>query len=198
MSNPCRICSDPSWSEQAGHWALNGVSDREVARRLGIDKSLVTRHRQRHVIAPLQHRLAIAGKGDVPRQEREELAAAASSSAPSTKAVVAAAIGLQAQVKKLEVIEGRLERMATVAEAGQSPTSVATLAAQQLRGVEVGSRLAGIGSYAPQRASDHIAAGTRFEVSIVFSGANRTETISVASAPPAINSVDLDPDADDR
>lgn len=182
MSNPCRICSDPRWSDKAGGWALEGVSDREVARRLGIDKSLVTRHRQRHVIAPLQHRLAIASKGDAPRQEREALASAAASGAPSTEAVVAAAIGLQAQVRKLEMIESRLERMATAAEDTGSFSGVAVLSAQALRGVEVGSRLAGAGAYAPQR-GEQAGAGASFSVQIVFSGSGHTETFTTSSRP---------------
>ena len=60
--------------------------------------------------------------------------------APSTAALVAAHLSLRAQVQNLAATEGRLERMAAAAEAGQSTNGVATLAAQQLRSIEVGGR----------------------------------------------------------
>src|SRR4051794_14979222 len=63
MANACRICATPAWTEKAGQWAREGVSDREVARCLAIDKSLVTRHRENHVIRPLRNQLAVASTG---------------------------------------------------------------------------------------------------------------------------------------
>ena len=186
MSNPCRICVNPEWAEQARIWGTTGVADREVARRLGVDKSLVTRHRRRHVLVPMQQQIALIEKGDEARRERAQIAEALAADAPSTAALVAAHLSLQAQVKKLEIIEARLERMAVQAEAGGSPAGVAVLSAQALRGVEVGSRLAGIGAYAPPRSPTQPAyVPNRFAVNIVFSGAGRTETIALASAPPA-------------
>jgi hypothetical protein len=34
MSNPCRICANPIWVEQAETWVREGVADREIAKRL--------------------------------------------------------------------------------------------------------------------------------------------------------------------
>jgi len=135
MANLCRICVNPAWTEKADRWAREGIADREVARRLGIDKSLVTRHRERHIIKPLRNQLAVASKGASLQRERKELAAAAASDAPSPAQFVEAFFGLKAQAEKLQRIEERLERMAELAEQGGSPNGVASLAAQQLRSV---------------------------------------------------------------
>ncbi len=189
MSNPCRICSHPGWFEQAGVWASEGLSDREVARRLGVDKSLVTRHRQRHVITPLKHRLAIAGKGDAPRRERQQLAAAAASDAPTPAQFVEAFFGLKAQAEKLQRIEDRLERVAVLAEESASPNAVAQVAAQQLRSVEVGARVAGVGGYATARAIDQPLAGQKFSINIIFASTGETVSITTpvqASAPVSV------------
>jgi hypothetical protein len=78
----------------------------------------------------------------------------------------------------LERIESRLERMAVTAEANQSAQGVAVLSAQQLRGVETGARLAGIGGFAPARAADQAVPGQTFSVKILFSGTGQTETIT--------------------
>ena len=157
-----------------------GVADREVARQLGVDKSLVTRHRRRHVLVPMQQQIALVGKGDEARLERAKLAAAAASDAPSTADLVAAHLGLQAQMAKLTAIESRLERMAAAAEEARSPNGVATLAAQQLRGIRVGGQLAQLPGFVPARAVDQVGrAGPRFAVSIIFTGAGRQETIAL-------------------
>jgi poly(3-hydroxybutyrate) depolymerase len=183
MPNPCRICTNPEWAEQTRIWVTAGVADREIGRRLGIDKSSVMRHRKNHVIAPLQHQLAIAGKGAAPRQAHALLAAAAASDAPIPAQFVEAFFGLKAQAEKLQRIEARLERVAVLAEESASPNAVAQVAAQQLRSVEVGARVAGVAGYGSGRATDQAGGGApRFSVNIVFSAANRTETISIGPA----------------
>jgi hypothetical protein len=191
MSNPCRICCDSKWSEQAGQWAREGVSDREVARKLGIDKSIVSRHRTRHVLAPMQHQLAIADKGATPRRHREDLAAAASADAPTPAEFVEAFFGLKAQAEKLQRIEDRLERMAALAEGNQSPNGVAQLAAQQLRSVEVGAKVAGVGGYGAQRGTEPVG-GQTFSINILFSSG---EQVSITPAPGSHLNGEEDPDA---
>lgn len=110
------------------------AADRRDVGPANVERVGVGRHRRRHVIKPAPDRLAIITKGTPAQKEREQLARA-------TEAIVAASIDLQAQVKKLEAIEARLERMSAVAEMGQAPASVAQLAGQQLRAIETGSRL---------------------------------------------------------
>jgi predicted transcriptional regulator len=133
----------------AAELLAEGATDQTVAARLGVNRMAVSRHRHNHVIKPAQDRLAIVSKGAVPRHERRQLAAAAASDAPSPKDYAEAFFGLKAQAEKLSRIEERLERMAALAEGGKSANAVAQLAAQQLRGVEVGARLVGTGGYAP-------------------------------------------------
>jgi hypothetical protein len=80
---------------------------------------------------------------------------------------------------KLTSIGQRLERMACLAEASQSAPGVATLAAQQFRGIETGARLAGINGFAPARGPETMPPGSVFSVSIIFQGAGKSETINV-------------------
>ena len=124
MANPCRICANPAWTEKANNWVKEGVSDREVARRLGCDKSLVTRQRQNHFIKPLQDQLAIAAKGAAPEKQRQELAEAAAVDSPTPAQFVEAHFGLRAQAEKLQRIEERLRRMVAVAKESKSPLCV--------------------------------------------------------------------------
>jgi hypothetical protein len=183
MPNRCRICCDPKLRAQAQTWALAGVPDREVARRLGIGKSLISRHRVNHILEPLKQQLALAGRGAEPQREREKLAAAVASTEPSTSDLVEAVLGLRSQMAKMSAIEQRLERMADIAEKQGAATAVAALAGQQLKGVEVGARLASLPSFVPQRLGGDVAPGAVFAVNIMFSD-GKQETISVST--PAV------------
>jgi hypothetical protein len=195
-SGKCRICGDPRLAEQAKTFALAGIADREVSRRMGISKSVVNRHRLRHVVAPLQHQLALAGMGAEPKRQREELAAAVASDAPSTAVLVESVLGLRAQTERMISIWSHLERAVVAAETQGAHTAVAALAGQQLKSVEVGSRLAAIPTFVPTRIAEQLAPGAPpFQVNIHFSSTGKTETISLAATPPTID-VDAD-DTDD-
>jgi hypothetical protein len=130
----------------------------------------VQRHRTNHILKPAQDRLAIVSKGAGPRQERQQLATAAASDAPSPQDYADAFFGLKAQAEKLSRIEERLERMAAAAEGAGSSSGVAQLAAQQLRSVEVGAKLAGSGGYAPGKGPGEGGTGTHFAVNIHLNG----------------------------
>jgi hypothetical protein len=169
MPRTCSICCDTKKQRIAAEMLAEGATDQAVAAQIGVNRMAVARHRHNHVIKPAQDRLAIVSKGAAPRQERQQLAAAAASDAPSPKDYAEAFFGLKAQAEKLSRIEERLERMAALAEAGTSANTVAQLAAQQLRGVEVGARLAGAGGYAPGKGPGENA-GTPFSVNIILGG----------------------------
>jgi hypothetical protein len=143
MPRPCRICCTPNWPEQIASWAAEGIVDREIARRLGINKSLVTRHRVQHLAKPARDRLAIIERGASARRERAEMAAAAASPNPSPEQQVAALFGMQRLSERLQAVEARLERSAERAESDGAHTAVAQLAGQQLREVELRGRLGG-------------------------------------------------------
>jgi hypothetical protein len=114
-----------------------------------ISAMAVNRHRRRHILGPLQAAAAALDKGRAIRQQRTQQLAAIGQGDPA--AIVTAVLGMQAQVEKMQRIEARLERVADAAEQGGSPSGVAAIAGQQLRGVEVGARLAGIPAFVPRR-----------------------------------------------
>jgi hypothetical protein len=162
---------------------MQGVADREVARRLGADKSAVNRHRRFHLERPNLDRASIIEKDREAREERRMLAQAAQLDAPSPSAVIEAMLGLQAQAKKLDSIEQRLERMATMSEQEKSASSVAQLASQQLRSVEVGSRLAGTGGYAqPRTVGPGGSEGSKFSITIML-GNGKDVSINATPVP---------------
>jgi hypothetical protein len=191
MPRSCLICSDNVKFQLAADMVQAGASDQAIADRLGsLSRMSVRRHRENHIAAPLQHRLAIAAKGSEHVRERQALAQAAAADAPSPQQFADAVLGLRAQAEKLERIESRLERMAVAAETGGSANAVSQLSAQQIRSVEVGARLAGVGGYAARPAPD---AAMTVPVSITFNlGDGRVETMTVAPRMPAPNSVDID------
>jgi len=152
MARPCTICCDPRKSKLAAEMVAAGASDQAIADRIGgISRVSVLRHRRNHIARPMQNCLALVTKGAGPRHEREQLAAAVASGTPTPQEFADAVLGLRAQAEKLQRIEARLERMAEIAEKSGSPNGVAVVVSQQLRGVEVGAKLAGVGGYAPQK-----------------------------------------------
>ena len=201
MPRPCLICSSALKSAKATELMAAGLSDQAVANALNeIDRSsppmsymAVSRHRRLHIVKTAQERLAIVSKGSEARHDRILVAAAAASAdAPTPAQFVEAFFGLKAQAEKLQRIEDRLERMAALAEEGQSPNGVAQVAAQQLRSVEVGARVAGVGGYGAQRTPEQ-GVGQTFAVNIVF--ASTGEQVSIKAAPGFHIDETLDPDS---
>jgi hypothetical protein len=195
MPRPCLVCCHLD-RQSIEALITAGASDYEVGRRFNIERVSVGRHRRKHLIKPAQDRLAILSKDSEARRAREQLAIAAASDAPTPGQFVEAYFGLKAQAEKLERIEARLERMATLAEAGGSHNGVATLAAQQLRGIETGARLTGLPGFTPA-AQVGGSPGVRpvFSVNILFSS-GRQETIAVTAVPGVIDD-HLEPDDPD-
>jgi hypothetical protein len=135
------------------------------------------------VIEPLQHRLAIAGKGDAARRERQQLAAAAASDAPTPGELAAAFLSLDGIARDLKTTCERLERQAAGAEMDGQRVAVAALSAQQIRSAEARAKLGGVGGFAPSRMLDPAGSQPRFSVSIVFAGQGTQETFSIGRTP---------------
>ena len=179
----CSICTDSEKMLVVSEMLATGAVDQAVADRIGVNRMAVSRHRRGHLIKPMMDRLAIMNKGAAPKQERQQIAAAAAADVPSPQAFVDAFLGLKAQAEKLQRIEERLERMAALAESNESANGVAQISAQQLRGVEVGAKLAGAGGYAAPKAGAG-GEGAVFSVNIMFGGGQTVETISVNAEAP--------------
>jgi hypothetical protein len=185
MPRPCLICSRADRPLIEG--AIDaGASDYRIAREFGIERTAVTRHRSRHMVRVEEDRLAILGRDRSARAERRAIAAAAASDEPPVSMLVESLLGLKAQAKKLDSIEQRLERMAVMSEQEKSASSVAQLSAQQLRSVEVGSRLAQTGGYAAPRNVGPSGEGSKFSITIVL-GDGRDVKINATPVPqPAV------------
>jgi hypothetical protein len=185
-SNPCRVCANPAWSDQVGHWVGEGLADREIGRRLGVSKSLVSRHRQRHILVPMQHQAAVVAKGAGAQRERQQLARAAACDAPTPAQVTAAFLGLDAIASDISRIAQRLDASAGEAAAAGQHGGHAALAGQLLRQAELRARLGGHDRPAPTKGE-----GAVFSVQIVFSG-GRVEHIA-ATPDSGRRTIDLEP-----
>jgi hypothetical protein len=193
MSRACIICSDQRLAAQVQSLVLAGVADREIGRRLSLDKGAVNRHKLLHILEPLRHQLAIAGRDSEPQRERKKLATAAKASSEiSTPDLVEAVLGLRAQLGRMVSIEARLERAATAAEAQGAFPAVAQVASQQLRAVELGGKIAGLPGLVPQRLVGDVVPGTTFEVNIHLGG--HVETISMSTPATTHPVIDADPE----
>jgi hypothetical protein len=80
--------------------------------------------------------------------------------------------------------------MAAVAEQGGSASGVAVVAGQQLRGVEVGAKLAGVGGYAPQKAPGAAATSTFTLIINVPGGTSTTITAPIEPIDSAAEDAD--------
>jgi hypothetical protein len=176
----CKLCSlDPRTVEEA---FASGANDRAIARQFNISAMSVGRHRRLHLLRVAQDRVTLLTKDREARAERQAIAAAAASDAPPPSAVIEAMLGLQAQAKKLDSIEQRLERMAVMSEQEKSASSVAQLSAQQLRSVEVGARLGQVGGYAaPRNVGPGGGDGTRFSIVINLAPGKQINIAAVAT-----------------
>jgi hypothetical protein len=177
MAYPCRICTSPHRAAIDAAMSEPGISDCEISRQFGIPQSSVQRHRTRHVIKPMQDKLAIIARDTAEQRQRQELAREASSNDPSIAAQIEARLGMKAQMAKLDRIEARLERMAEASEQAGSPIGVSQVSSQQLRAIETGAKLGGIGGYKPVSAIPQGAERNVVSITFEFPNAKHTETI---------------------
>lgn len=185
MPRLCKICAHPDQNAVKAAFASD-ASDRELARQFGVSHMAIGRHRRHHIVRPMQAVVAALDRGRASRQQRANQLAAIEQGDPV--AIATASLGLAAQAAKLERIEGRLERMAAAAEANHSAQGVAVLSGHQLRSVETGAKLAGIGGFASVRTADQAATQQTFSIQIVFG--HKTETITTLldnNCPPVVD-----------
>jgi hypothetical protein len=167
MGRPCTICESIDNTRLAAEMIAAGASDQAIADRIGgVHRMAVNRHRRSHVMVPASALAQVAAQAEPATHDAPRPAAfpegapalpvaSASLVAPTATApqdIVNAALGAPRQAEKLVRIENRLERMATLAEQNGSPGQVAAIATAQLRAVETGAKLAGVGGFAPQKA----------------------------------------------
>src|SRR5215471_101094 len=136
----CRACTSLRRAEIDAA-LIAGASDVEVARRFGLKRAAIQRHRVRHLIQPMRDRIALLTRDSEEQRQRQQLAQAVAEGELSTEALVAAHLGLRAQTKKLSRIEDRLERETAHAEDIHHLTGGAAIAGAQLRAIETGAKM---------------------------------------------------------
>jgi hypothetical protein len=179
MPRTCAICSCPDQEAVRAAFATN-ATDRQLAQLFGVSHMAIGRHRRNHLVAPLKAAVAALDRGRAIRERRQQQLAAIEQGA---SAAIAAAFALPDQLDKVARVEQRLERLATSAEQAGSPTGVAALAAQQLRSVEVGSRLAAVGGYKPPSVMAPSAEKATITIEMVFPNSGKREEIALAGRP---------------
>jgi hypothetical protein len=179
VANICKICRLPN-QELVRAAFTSGATDRQLAQQFNVSHSAVGRHRRAHLLAPVRAAVAVLDKGQTALRQREQQLAAIEQGDPV--AIALAAFGMPRQLDKVAQVEQRLERMAAAAETASSSAGVAQLSAQQLRSVEVGSRLAGTGGYKPPSVGSPMAEKATVSIEFVFQNAPK-ETIALTSSP---------------
>jgi hypothetical protein len=120
---------------------------------------------------------AVLDKGHTALRQREQQLAAIEQGDPV--AVAVAAFGMPQQLKKIAQAEERLSRLADAAESAGQVTAATQVVSQQLKSVEIGSRLAGTGGYRPPSVVPQQGDVPRFRIEFIFQGAGRTEEVTV-------------------
>jgi hypothetical protein len=188
MPRICVVCSSPKRAE-IENAILSGGSVYELERKLSIGRSAIERHRRKHMQQVAENRAIVIERDRAARTGREVLKAAAASDEPPVSVLVEALLGTRTQALKIRAIEERLERVAAVAEADKASQHVAALSGQQLRAVEVGSRLAGNPNFAP-RANEGSAGGGQAPFSITINlgrdGAGNEKTVEIKATPTPV------------
>jgi len=201
VGQPCKACASEANRTLVATMIAKGLSDQKIADALGdISRPAVQRHRRNHVEMPARIIAEAANKGRSVVTQREKMLAEVQSDD------VAAFIGLASVVGDLKDTRNRLERMVSTAEEAGQLTAAASLVGQQHRSVEVRSRLGGLGSYAPPKATQVNL--PVFAVNFMFSGGHSErlstsvviegDTLDVLPAEPEPDEPDDDlPEEDD-
>jgi hypothetical protein len=176
---------------------MSGVPDLALTRQYGVPQSSVQRHRTLHLLKVARNRLAILAKSGEEERKRRELAkAAAAPDEPPIQQLIEARVGTRALLRKKAVIDARLERMSARAEEAGSPTGVAALAGQQLRGLEFDAKLGGHHGFVPQAALPQASERIVHSINYIFQGAGKTESFGITDR-PLIDGDKVDPTATD-
>lgn len=176
---PCSICSSVRKTRTTLKMIAAGATDQAIAGHLGggLHRMAVSRHRRLHVEEPARAVAEMAGKGREARQQREEQQAAVERGDPL------AIFKLDSIASDISRIAQRLDSSVGEAAAAGQHGGHAALAGQLLRQAELRARL---GGHDRAPATGHDAAP--FSVTLVFSGAGKTERvttgISVTEAQP--------------
>jgi hypothetical protein len=182
MPRACTLCAYRDQAAVRAAFAA-GLSDRAIGRQFGLTHPAVAHHRREHMLKPLTAAVAALDKGVAQRQQRKEQLAAISEGDPTAIAAAIAAFSASRQLGKITAAEARLSRLADKAEASGAVATATQVVGQQLKSVEIGSRIAQTGGYAPPRTPAQPAEGSRWTIQMVFPNAGKVEEINITTAP---------------
>jgi hypothetical protein len=198
MPNLCRVCTHPSLAAIDAAMSEPGVSDYEIARQFGLTQPSVCRHRRNHlfmprVIAaidarcnqqPQEPQQEEQQRGKQTQQDRQIQQVVDAYDAGDPHALALASLTLPVQAFKLNKLEEELEVASVRAMEAGSTVAISSLAGARIRVIEVRSKLGMLGGYKPPSAILPVGDnGPKWSIQMVFSGANKTETMTFADRP---------------
>jgi hypothetical protein len=197
MPRLCKICTYPDQAAVRAAFT-SGAPDRELAQQFGVSHMAIGRHRRAHIVRPMAAAVAALDRGRALRQQHEQQLAAIEQGDPL--AVALAAFGTPQQLDKVAKVEQRLTRLADQAEASGSVAAATQVVSQQLKSVEIGSRIAQTGGYGAARVPGQSGEVRTFSITMVFPNAGRTESMTIIETPKQHSDTrletDVHPDAD--
>jgi hypothetical protein len=120
---------------------------------------------------------AVLDKGLMALRQREQQLAAIEQGDPVV--IATAAFSASHQLAKITEAEQRLTRLADKAESAAAVATATQVVSQQLRSVEIGSRLAQVGGYRAPSAVQASSDRGVFHIEMVFQGVGKSETIGL-------------------
>jgi hypothetical protein len=198
MPRICKICAYPDQAAVKAAFA-SGAPDRELAQRFGVSHMAIGRHRRAHIVRPMVAAVAALDRGRARRQQREQQLAAIEQGDPL--AIATAAFSAPRQLAKITEAESRLTRLADAAEASGAVTAATQVVSQQLKSVEIGSRIAQTGGYGAVHVAGQSGEARTLSITMVFPNAGRTESMTIIETPKQPSDtrleIDVKPDADE-
>ncbi len=187
----CTICADPELAKAVDTLVRFGRTDVAIGHMLGVSRMAVHRHRVGHTLAqaatpPVP---GAAPPVDTPAAP-ETLTGAAGDDLDAPPGplgrpldpsdLVQRYFGMPAAARRLERLQRGLEGAIARAEKAGSAAAIAQLAAQMLRSIELGGRIAQIPGLVPAREGMTVPGGPGFNVTFNFHG---TEPLTITGLP---------------
>jgi hypothetical protein len=148
------ICSDASKLKVANALIASGAADAAIAAQIGLSGSAnaarmcVSRHRNRHILAPAAALATAAAKGKDVADKRKEMVKAAEAGDQ-----IATFLGLEEITRDLRKVSKQLGRVAKVTEQAGQYGVMTGVVAQQHKSMELRGKLGNLPGFTPPKSS---------------------------------------------